>query len=229
MLLQEEFRAKVPPFRPNQGSHWRDIPLGRAMFNTLRVISVALGLLLAGCIPVTTKTPVGSTAGFKNDPGLAGVWQGKVNEGGDTATLAFLSTDEGMVAVMIGTPMSNGKIDSGGFYASYALKTAMLGHNRYINAHELIEDGKPAKGKEAEGTFPVLYSMAADGTLVLTLVDEDAAKEAVNSGKIAGTVEKTSYGDVALTGTPAALDRYFSSAAGRALFKKPFLVLHRVK
>jgi hypothetical protein len=200
------------------------------MFDCLRLGSLMAGfLLLSACIPVTTRTPVGSTSGFKDDPALQGVWQGKINEGGDTATVAFLEADNSMVAVLIGIPMSNGKIDDGGFYASYALKTAALGRSHYINAHQLIEDGKLAKGKQADDSFPVLYTFAANDTLTLSLVDEDAAKAAIQSGKIAGTVEKSSFGDVEFTAEPRAIDKFFASDAGRALFKKPFLTLHRTK
>ena len=71
--------------------------------------------------------------------------------------------------------------------------------------------------------------MTGDNTLKLYLVDEDAAKAAVTAGKIAGKIEGGNFGDVMLTASPAALDAFFSSDAGRALFTKPLVVLHRVK
>jgi hypothetical protein len=193
------------------------------------IVSAAVALALSACLPVTTKAPVGSTVGFKTDPQLMGVWQGAANDSGDSATIAFLSTEDGIVAVLIGIPAAKDGTDESGTYSSYAIKTAQLGRYRYMNTRALMEDGKPAAGREAQDTFPILYAINGDGMLTLTLADEDAAKDAVKSGKTAGIVEGGDYGDITLTGGPAALDAFFSSEAGRAIFKKPFVLLHRVK
>jgi hypothetical protein len=116
-----------------------------------------------------------------------------------------------------------------GDWATYALQTTTLGGYRYINARAILADGKPADGREAANSFPILYRMTGDNTLKLYLVDEDAAKAAISSGKIAGNIQGGNFGDVTLTASPAALDAFFSSDAGRALFTKPLVVLHRVK
>lgn len=194
------------------------------------IASVLAGVvMLAGCIPVTTKSPVGSTAGLKTDPQLVGAWYGQVNEDKDNANIAFFPTDKGMVGILIGIPASKNGSGGSGSYTSYAVTTAQLGRYRYINAQALIDDGKVAGGAQANDSFPVLYELRDNDTLTLSIVDEDAAKSAIKAGKIAGTVENGNYGDVALTAAPKALDAFFSSPAGRALFVKPLLVLHRVK
>jgi hypothetical protein len=76
--------------------------------------------------------------------------------------------------------------------------------------------------------MPVLYRISADGSLALYLIDEKAARAAIEKGALAGTVEPGEYGDVTITAGPAALDTFFASAAGRALFMKPIGILQRV-
>src|SRR5579871_2989603 len=41
------------------------------------VILFCLFLAVTACLPVTSKSPVGSTAGYKTDPQLTGMWSGK--------------------------------------------------------------------------------------------------------------------------------------------------------
>ncbi len=220
--------AASPRFRPirfavsNRGQ-------GRSGAFVKRIIVIfAAALALAGCLPVTTKTPVGSTAGFKSDPALYGMWEGAPGDSHEpgVAYFAILPADEGKAtAVFVSMPLP---VKSGD-WASYALTTTSLGPYRYINARAVYADGHPAEGSEAQNTFPILYRVGPDGTLTLYLVDEDAAKAAVNAKKIAGQVGSGTYGDVVLTAAPAELDAFFSGNAGRALFTKPLVVLHKVK
>ena len=196
---------------------------------------LAAALTLAACIPVTTKSPVGTAAGLKPDPALYGMWEASFDPAQSGATpedakervfIAILPDKGGDVtAVLADIPSA----EKDGEWSSYVLTTATLGAAHYINARALSTDGTPADGREATSTFPILYRIGGDNTLKLYLVDEDAAKAAVNSGKIAGKIEGGNFGDVMLTATAAQLDAYFASDAGRALFTKPLLVLHRVK
>ena len=39
-------------------------------------LAIAATLLVAGCLPVTSKTPVGTTAGLGADQALYGTWVG---------------------------------------------------------------------------------------------------------------------------------------------------------
>jgi len=189
---------------------------------------LAATLALAGCLPVSTTSPVGSTTGFRPDPALYGMWEGASQnpDEHDVAYIAFVpgGDDGNATAIFVTTPVPA----KSGDWASYAVKITALGPYHFLNAHALITDGRPAEGSEAQ-SFPVLYEMHAGGTLTLYLIDEDAAKAAVQSGKIAGQVQGGSYGDVTLTAAPPQLDAYFSSHAGRALFTKPLIVMHRVR
>jgi hypothetical protein len=201
-----------------------------------RIFAVlAAALTLAACIPVTSKSPVGSTAGLKPDPALYGMWEVRTsaaqygNPAEDAKERAFIAIlpDKGgdVTAVFLDIPSA----EKSGEWSSYILTTTTLGAFHYINARALITDGTPADGRETKDSFPILYRIDRDGALTLTLIDEDAAKAAVQSGKIAGRIENGKFGDVTLTAAPAQLDAFFSSDAGRALFTKPLIVLRKVR
>ena len=182
----------------------------------------AVCLALAACLPVTSKSPLGTTAGYKPDPQLAGMWKPTSDE--SAPYFAFFPQADGSTKAVMIEPASQG--DKGGWMV-FDVRTATLGSDRYMDASEIENDGKPLA--QTLQHIPVLYSFGADGSLSLTVMDEDAVKDAITAGKIAGQVEPGQSGDVVLTATPAALDAYLQTPAGRALFKKPLVVLARVK
>jgi len=194
------------------------------MARVLNRAVILLGVLLTAtaCLPVTSKSPIGTTAGYKADPRLTGVW--KVDSREASGYFAFFPQADGSTRVVLLEPSSPG--DKGGWMV-FDVHTATLGADRYMDASELEEDGKPPGQKLAH--MPVLYRFGADGSLALYLMDEDAAKAAIKTGGIAGMVKPGQFGDVVLTATPAALDAYVQSPAGHALFKKPTEILERVK
>ncbi len=195
--------------------------------NFLRIACVALmGIGLCACPPVTSKTPVGTTVKAVRDPALTGVWRGKVAEGDAVSYFTFLPQDDGTYSVVLVTPPS--AKDNGGF-GVFGVETVTLGRLHFINARELSDDNKAAKGAMADNTIPLLYKLEGDNTLVLYMMDEDAARNAIKAGKIKGTVEEGQFGDVTLTASPGELDTYMGSPAARALFTKPLVTLKRVK
>ena len=197
------------------------------VLNFLRIAAVAvLGVALAACPPVTTKTPVGTTVKATTDSALTGIWRGVVGEGDTSSYFTFFPQDDGTINVLVATPPS--KNDKGG-YGVFAVQSVTLGKRHFLNARETFDDGKPAKGSMADHTFPIYYRYDDDGALMLYLIDETAAKTAVKTGKIAGTIEPGDYGDVVLTAPPGELDAFMGSPAGRALFTRPVAVLRKVK
>jgi hypothetical protein len=194
--------------------------------NFLRIACVAfIGIGLAACPPVTSKTPVGTTVKAVRDPALTGVWRGKVADGDTVSYFTFLPQDDGTYSVVLVTPPS--AKDNGGF-GVFGAQTVTLGRFHFINARELTDDNKAAKGAMADNTIPLLYRLEGD-TLVLYLMDEDATRNAIKTGKIKGTAEEGQFGDVTLTASPGDLDAYMASPAARALFTKPLVVLKKVK
>lgn len=185
---------------------------------------VAIGL--AACPPVTSKTPLGTTVTAAADPGLTGIWKGRVATGDAFSYFSFFPQDDGTISAVVVTQPS--AKDQGG-WAAFTLQTVTLGPNHYMNARETTEEGKPASGSMTDNTIPVLYRINSDGALVLYIIDEKLAKNAIKAGKIAGTVEEGQFGNVTLTAAATDLDAFMASPDGRALFNKPLVILRKVK
>ena len=193
--------------------------------NALRCSLVALlALCLCACLPVTTKTAVGETAGFVNDPALTGTWAGHFDKDSpDVTFFHFIPRDDNTITFIgVSTPQK----DTTGGWGWYAVTTATLGGHRYLNARDMMDDGKPAP-PEAQKNIPMLYTIKGD-TLTLYLLDEDLTTKAIEAHVIAGDVVKGQYTtDVTITADAAALDAFLKTDAGAKLFT-PFVVLHRV-
>jgi hypothetical protein len=196
------------------------------MSGPLRTLAVAAALLLNACLPVTTTTPLGTTAGLGGDPALAGIWRGQEEDGkGPAIYFTFFPQSDGTIKVLgFEEPTKDG-----GSWSVYGVRTTTLGANHYMNVAELEDNGTASDPKVAATNIPLLYRIGTDGALTLSLIDEDAAKAAIKAGEIAGKVETADNGDVVITAPAAQLDAFFASAQGRALFKKPFGILHKVR
>jgi hypothetical protein len=182
--------------------------------------------LLAACLPVTTSSPLGTTAVPQADRALTGMWKGRFSDSEPAAYATFYRQSDGTMKIVLLTPPN--EKDDGGWMILPA-RTIRLGSQKYldIDARQIEGEGKPADPKLAH--VPVLYRISGDGFLVLYLIDESTARKAVHSGKIAGTIEPGKFGDVTITAAPAKLDAFFASNAGRSLFTKRLGILSRVK
>jgi hypothetical protein len=188
----------------------------------------AAALIVAACLPVTTRNPVGTSVGFKNDPALVGLWKAEPDKDSPEdkpGYIAFLNGDED--STMTGIVLDPGK--DGGDWSSYNLKLATLGGNHLINVWSVLNNGKPADGDEAKADILMLYQLGKDGKLTLRLMDEDSVKAAIQAGKIKGEIEPGNTGDVRITAEPKDLDAFFATKESAALFVKPLIVLDRVK
>jgi hypothetical protein len=193
------------------------------VFARLSAVLAAI-LLAAACLPVSTSVPVGTTVGMTADPALTGIWKGHGQKPSQILYVSFFPKDDGTLTALM---QSAGGTDAG--WATYGLQTTTLGANKFMNAHELLSDGKPADGVEAQKVFPVLYRVNGDGALVIYLLDEKRTAAAIRGGKIAGTVEPGNDGDIAITAPAADLDAFMQTPAGRALFVKPLAIFKREK
>lgn len=191
--------------------------------NAIR-LALALGaaLLAAACLPVTTKAPVGTTAGLAADPALMGTWKGTVADAEGPSYFHFFPRRDGTTTVLLVTP-PHGKDDGG--WSEFAATTATLGAHHYLNTRSISDNGKAVAGAEAERNIPLSYTIADSKTLTLYLIDEDAAKQAIKAGKIEGEIGKGEYGDVIITAAPDKLDTFFASEDAAKLFTKPLIVL----
>ncbi|MBI3677123.1 MAG: hypothetical protein HY243_10980 [Proteobacteria bacterium] len=190
-------------------------------------VALCLSLLVAACLPVTSTSPVGSTAGLKSDPALFGIWKGKPKGADNNSYFVFLppkgDAQDDMGGVLIFSLDPN---DSG--LMTMSIQTSELGNLHFMNARMVSEDAKPSDDPESKNTFPVLYEFS-HGKLTLYLIDEDAVKAAIAAGKIEGMIEPGTYGDVVITASPEKLDAFMQSKDGRALFREAFAVLMKVE
>lgn len=184
----------------------------------------AAALFVAACLPVTTKNPVGATVGFKTDAALAGLWKGHGDDDSNNAYFFFTRNADGSMTAVLFTP---GK-DSDD-WGTFTLHTATLGSNRYMNVREALKNGVPSDEEPAKENILMLYALGADGKLTLALLDDKATAEAIKAGKIEGSVDPGSMGDVHITAEPAAQDAFFATKAGAALFGQKFVVLSRME
>lgn len=180
-------------------------------------------LLVAACLPVTTKVPIGSTAGFHADPALLGIWKGHGDDAdGKDGYIVFLKDGEdGMTAILFGPDGSQDE------WESFAIRTATLGGHAYMSARMTLKNGKPAEGKDAEQDIALAYRIAG-GKLTLALLDEKATAVAIQAGRIAGTVDSGSMGDVHITADAAEEDAFFATKEGAALFSETLLTMKKL-
>jgi hypothetical protein len=186
--------------------------------------TVICALLLAGCLPVTSKTPVGTTSGLGADSALYGTWKGHSPDSSskNDGFFHFMKAKDGSLTVAL--VLARGDSDDG--WTIFNAHTAMLGKNRYLNAVETFDKDAPAEGDLKNANIPLLYAVRGR-TLTLYLLDEDKTKEAVRSGRIKGEIEAGESGDVVLTADAAELDAFMAKPEAADLFKV-MMVLKRV-
>ena len=186
-------------------------------------VLLCAALSVAACLPVTTKNPIGTTAGFKADPALLGMWKGR-GEDSDAREgyFAFLRNADGAMTVILVTPENDGDE-----WSTFDLRTATLGGNRIMNVRGGLKDGKPNDDELSKENIPLLYTLAG-GKLTLSLLDEKAVAAAIKSGKIDGTVDAGGTGDAHITADPAKLDAFFATREGAALFGAKLVTLTKM-
>ncbi len=190
-----------------------------------RTVAAICGILLAAaCYPVTTSAPVGTSVGFSADPVLAGLWRAEMAHSKDEVVyFHFLPMEDGSFKVVI---VSGGE-KLNGEWSVVRVTAASLGASHFLNAEMVFNNGKREKDA-SHGTVPLLYHAEPDGSVNLFLISEDKAKEAIQSGEVAGTIEPGDIGDVTLTAEPDDLDKFFATEDGAALFTEKFATLTKV-
>jgi hypothetical protein len=196
---------------------------------SIRLAFLALtALALAACFPPTTKHPVGSTIGLKNDPLILGSWKAAPRSGdkeNEFFYFHFLAGKHGILAVLV----PNGGAASDLLLVE--LTTVRLGAVGILNARLVPGPDADTSNSSADpaGTIPLLYRLDARGRLLLFTLDEDATKDAIRAHKIAGTLGTSGSGDAVITADAPALDKFFRSPAGLALFKNQFQIMTKMK
>ncbi len=183
-------------------------------------------LLVAACLPVTSKVPVGSTAAFRPDPALLGTWKARDPDGDSPAYLHFIGNEDGTMTALLVTPPQNENL---GEWSAYAVRVATLGANHIVNAQEVIANGKPSDGPLAQENMLLLYRATGRGTIALYIMDDKAAAAAIKAGAIAGEVDPGENGDVRITAGEPALDNFMRTPQAAKLFSKALVSITRVE
>ena len=191
-------------------------------------LAILCTLFAAACLPVTSKTPVGTTTGLGSDTALYGTWKGYSAEDHTLVYLHVLrpKNNEAISAVMVGT----GTDKDEGTIMLVELRTAALGDNHFMNVIKFFtkdENGETANALK-DASIPLLYRFGKNHSLTLYLLDEDKTKEAITSGKLQGIVESGNFGDVKITSDAAALDAFMATPEAAKLFKL-FVVLKKAE
>jgi hypothetical protein len=186
--------------------------------------AVGAALLVCGCLPVTTKTPLGTSVGSKPDPALYGVWRGAPEKKGDApAFIIFVkNADDTTTAIL-----SSSSDSKEGDWQEFLVKPVAMGGHTFMNVRETRVNGAVADDELAGEQIPMLYVLK-NNSLKLILLDEKKVAEAIKAGAIAGVVEPGDYGDVHITADATTLDNYFQTPAGIALFSGQPIEMKRV-
>ncbi len=193
--------------------------------NVIRMAAIlACAMFLAGCLPVTSKTPVGSTVSLGADQALYGTWKGHSpdSEQKQDAFVHFMQAKDGSMTVAV--VFARGTNDDG--WTIFNAKSATLGKNRYLNVVETFDKDEPTSDRLQNANIPLLYAMKGR-TLTVYLLDEDKTKAAIKAGKLKGTIENGDMGDVTITSEAADLDVFMATPEAAGLFKV-LLVLKKV-
>ena len=191
-----------------------------------RLGAFLIAALLAACYP-TTQQPIGSSTPQTADARLAGGWKGAPKDPKDGPNYLFFlpRKDNNFEAVMVYPAHGDDKAS----WMSFALSTAKVGKNDFINGQVVLDDGQPSKDADKNYT-PVWYRFDKDGTLRLFMLDEKAMEAAIAKGEIKGDVNKSTFGDdVNITADAKTLDAFFASHDPNTLFTDPLGTYRRIK
>lgn len=193
----------------------------------IRIALAALAVIaLAACYPPVTSHPIGTTAGLKSDPALIGLWRADPEPGRqDFYYYHILNTKDGAMFAVLVPSGGDGKNTD---VMMFKFTTARFGDVGFLNVRTMMDPEHEAPD-QPKGTVPLLYRFGAKGKLQIFLLDEDATKDAIRAHRIAGTAGKADTDDAVITADGAALDTFFRSRAGLALFKKTFTTMTRIK
>lgn len=196
------------------------------MRRTLFLLALTGALALAACLPVTSRVPVGSAVGFKPDPALLGTWKAHDAETDTPVYVHILGNEDGSMTAVLVTPPH---LQNLGDWSIYTLRAATLGTNQILNVQEQFANGKPSSGPLATQNILLLYRATGGGTLVLYQMDDKATAAAIRDRAVVGEIDPGEDGDVRITASEPALDKFFASPRAAKLFSKPLVTLTRVE
>lgn len=179
-------------------------------------VLLVAAFFLAGCLPVLSTNPIGTTVGFAEDPALYGTWRGQDTNGKDqrAAFLHILKGRDGQATAAL--ILAGGNSDDE--WEIYALRPARLGANRFLNAVLQTSNGAPPDDRLRNANIPLLYTIAGK-TLTLSLLDEDKTADAIRAGQLQGVIGPGKNDDITITANATVLDGVMAKPEAVTLFK----------
>ena len=187
--------------------------------------AISAALFVMGCLPVTTKTPVGATSPTKTDPALYGQWRGE--DDNSAGYMSFLGNDDGsMTAVLVSLPSGS----DGGDWEVFRLQAAGLGDKHYLTASEIYVKGKPVPDGDGITNVVILYRVEGRKLSMFTL-NTKAVIAAIKRGELQGVIGEGDDPDVQITTDEPKLDAFFAKADPAVYFTndKALLTLTKVE
>lgn len=195
-------------------------------YRSFATLCAGLALMLAGCLPVTTTSPVGTSTGLGADLALIGTWMPvpeKDSQPDAPGYFHFFRAEDGTLMALL---VSTGSDKKTGEWSLYRMTSATLGGRHFLNVRAVSDNGRAAKDADL-GNIPILYRIDVHGRLSLYLIGEDKAKQAIADGAIDGTAGEGHGGDAVLTASAEKLDAYLASDDGAGLFTEKLVTLKK--
>jgi hypothetical protein len=200
------------------------------LFSTLLA---AASLLLAGCLP-ESKNPLSTPATSTIDQRLEGIYVHRTEKGAEDLEgwhFHYRGAKAGADGQARTTPwlevLDIGHPKEGGLAGeAYRVLTTHLGGHDYMSFIQLGSVG----GKQKTSLYSFArYEVNWSGTIRVWLVDSKVLAEAINAGKLRGTVKPQKFGaDVLVTDTTERLAAFVAASDPAKLFSGQPLVLYRL-
>ena len=196
----------------------------------LRAIAVTALSMLAACTTVTTDNPIGVSAGAGNDMRLLGGWKA-VQFGKDVATPSknneaayafFMPKKDGELQAIVAMTSTDPDDND---WMTFDILTGQAGDHAVMSVRRALDNGEAVKD-QPPGYQPVLYRLGADGNLSLFMISDDAVRNAIQTGRIAGEMENN---NIRITSDSQTLDSFVSEAGPMLFEPEPLVVFERLK
>lgn len=168
--------------------------------------------VLGACKPPKFVHPLLPLTQAKADERLAGTWRGRTVEGSDPVVLYVVQRAGALVdVVLLGDDGEKGAVNLHfeGFPTSLDGRT-------YLNLRRKTFAAEYGEKPQVDKLYLLVrYELAADGSLTLSLLEEEPLKKAVKTGALAGKLEGD---DVTVTAESGQLAAFFRKGDPAKLF-----------
>lgn len=197
----------------------------------LPALLAAASLLLAGCLP-ESKNPLSTPANSTVDHRLEGIYVARRdNKDDDLSSMHFHYRGVTANGQVRATPWlealqvdheKTGRLKT----SAYQMLTTHIGGQDYMSFQAIDKD----KGSKAKAPYCFArYEFSWNGTLRVWLINPDAAAQAIQSGKLHGTVKVRKYSkDIAITDSTERLAAFVKASDPAKLFEGKPMVFYRL-